>query len=89
MKKDIFKELRKEDFAKIKERQTSSGRAKALIQLIIDKSWNTDKKNKILQCVNVSISWMNAKIGNDIAEKMALKKYLPIDFAITQLKYVI
>lgn len=74
MTKDVFKELNKEDFAKIKEKQTSTGRAEALIQLIIDKSWNSDKKDEILQRVNTSISAMNAEIGNNIAEKMALKK---------------
>lgn len=71
--KDIFKELTNEDFAKIKERQTSSGRAEALIQLIIDKSWNSENKNEILERTNAMIAWSNAELGNNLAEIMALK----------------
>lgn len=84
IKNDVFKSLKTEDFTKIKSYKTSGSRADALIQIIIDRSgeslWmSKDKIDKELrpdieEHVNSAIAWRNAEVGNDIAEKISLKK---------------
>ena len=73
MTNEVIKNLTKEDFAKIKERQTSKGRAETMLQIIIDKSWNKDNKSDILEHVNAAMSSNNAEMHKKYAENMALK----------------
>lgn len=66
--------LTKDDFDKIKERQSSSGRTEALINIIIEKSWFKDSKDEILERTDAMLAWKNAEVGNEVAEKLALKR---------------
>lgn len=78
-----LKNITPEDFAKIKSRKTASGRAEALIQVVIERYAETywlskDKTAELEQDihshVNSMIQWKNAEIGNKLAESLALKR---------------
>ena len=80
----IFSKLATGDFSKIKNHKTTSDRAEALVQLVIEKAGESlgiknsemDKfKKDIDDRVNAIMRWRNAEVGNNIAEDISLTKW--------------
>ncbi len=72
---NFISKLSTNDFSEIKKYHTSNERTKALLKIIFNAANHTKKEEQddIIKRAEAMVSWKDAEIGNNVAERLALK----------------